>query len=78
MTETKGNENRRAFTKGLAEVKVKDAQAVRSEIMAILGVTSLQMFRKYSRGRVQSFDIAKYEAVGKVFRKYGVRDPWGL
>ena len=78
MTAVNNGINRRAFRKGLAEVKIKDYPAVKGEIMAVLGIKSQQMFRNYSYGRVQTLDIAKSEAIALVFRRYGVLSPWGL
>ena len=78
MTATKNGINRRAFQKGLGEVKAKDLPAVRAEIMALLGVTSQVSFRNYANGKVQTLDIEKYEGIDQVFKRYGVASPWGL
>ena len=67
----------RAFDKGLRELRVKDVNAARAEIMAALGVNTAQSLRNYARGLKKTLDVEKAAAIAAIFARYGVADPWG-
>ena len=70
--------HRKAFKKGLSEIKIKDLQDVKRALMSILGVTTPQAFRNYLNGRVQNMDVDKASQIEDLFASYGVTQPWGL
>lgn len=76
--ETKNINEKRAFAKGLKELRVKDVEQVRSAIISILGVTTMQSFRNYANGRVETLDVEKAKQIEALFASYGVNNPWGL
>lgn len=67
----------RSFRKGLAEIRMKDSQAIRAELKGILGVSTKQGLAHYANGKAKSLDVDKARAIEEVFARYGVRDPWG-
>lgn len=67
----------RSFRKGLAELKVKDAPAVKEEIKGILGITTKQSFARYADGKAPTLDVDKARRIEEVFARYGVFEPWG-
>lgn len=67
----------RAFAKGLRELRVKDVEAARAEIMAALEVNTAQSLRNYARGLKKSLDVEKAANIAAIFARYGVADPWG-
>lgn len=67
----------RSFRKGLAEIKMKDSQAVRAELKDILGVSTKQSLARYANGKAKTLDVDKARAIEEVFARYGVSDPWG-
>ena len=69
--------NTKAFLKGLRELRVKDVEAARAEIMAALGVNTAQSLRNYARGLKKSLDVEKAANIAAIFARYGVADPWG-
>ena len=68
----------RAFRKGLSELRVKDVQAVKAGIRAILGVNTKQSFARYADGKAPTLDVDKARAIEALFLRYGVTRPWGL
>ena len=76
--ETKNTNEKRAFAKGMRELRVKDVEQVRSAIISILGVTTMQSFRNYANGRVETLDVEKAKQIEALFASYGVNNPWGL
>lgn len=69
--------NSRAFTKGLQNLKVKDAPEAKAAIAAVLGITTKQSFIRYAFGRVKNLDVEKAAKIERIFRAYGVKDCWG-
>ena len=67
----------RAFAKGLRELRVKDVEAARAELMAALGVNTAQSLRNYARGTKKTLDVVKAADIAAIFARYGVTDPWG-
>ena len=70
------NTNNRQFFKGLSLIKVCDVEAVRTEIMYKLNITTRQGYNKRRAGKVR-FTVEEANAVEAIFAKYGVPDPWG-
>lgn len=73
---TNQSTNTKAFLKGLRELRVKDVDAARADIMAALEINNPVSFRNYSKG-LTTLDVAKAARIQEIFAKYGVRDPWG-
>lgn len=69
---------RKAFRKGLREIKVKDAPDVREAIFKILGVTTKQSFSNYANGKTVNLDVDKARQIEALFASYGVTDCWGI
>lgn len=67
----------RAFRRGLSNLKVKDVDAVRAEIMEVLGVTTRQSFLRYANGDAVRLDIDAARRIEEIFARRGVRDCWG-
>lgn len=67
---------KKAFQKGLGEVRVCQLAACRQEIMRVLGVTTLQSLRNYAAG-LKKLDVVTASEIELVFQKYGVNEPWG-
>jgi hypothetical protein len=67
----------RSFRKGLAELKVKDVQTVKSGIKDILGVGSKQSFARYADGKAPTLDVDKARRIEEIFARFGVTQPWG-
>ena len=76
--ETKNTNVKRAFAKGMRELRVKDVEQARTAIISILGVTTMQSFRNYANGRVETLDVEKAKQIEALFASYGVNNPWGL
>lgn len=73
---TKQNENQ-GFGAGWQQLRLVDTQAVKQEIMQILGVTTEASFRNYRMGRLVP-DRIEAEQIEHVFHNYGVRQNiWG-
>lgn len=68
----------KAFRRGLRELKVKDVPAVKTAIIAILGITTDASFNNYASGRVKNLDVDKAAQISDLFARYGVSKPWGL
>lgn len=73
----------KAFRRGMARfdqeiAAIKDRRnALRSEIMAVLGIKNKVSFVRYADGRA-TLDITKHQAIEKLFEKYGISAPWGF
>ena len=76
--ETKNTNEKRAFAKGMRELRVKDLDQARTSIMSILGVTTLQSFRNYANGKVKTLDVDVAHQIEALFESYGIMNPWGL
>lgn len=67
-----------AFEKGWDNLKIKDVTAVRAEIMAYFGFTTIQAFQNRRSGDIEprASDVIAIEAI---FEKYGVpvNQVWG-
>lgn len=70
MTKTK------LFQKGLSLLRICDLERCRAELMAALGVETLQSLRMYARGE-RRLDVEVAGEIEQIFKRYGVDDPWG-
>ena len=75
--ETKNINEKRAFAKGLKELRVKDVPVVKAGIMDILGVGTRHSFVRYADGRAETLDVDKARRIEELFASFGVTDPWG-
>lgn len=68
----------KAFRKGLNDTKVRHKEAVRNEIWQVLGLgaTCRQLFNAYADGQ-KPLDVEAYHKIDKIFKRYGVPQPWG-
>lgn len=75
--------NVRAFRKGLAALDMEiDAikrkrMALRADLMGALGINNRVSFCHYADGKTK-LDKAVAIKVAKVFKKYGIDNPWGF
>lgn len=67
----------KAFRKGLGELRRKDYAAAVAEIKAVLGINNRWSFTQYADGKL-SLDVVVREQIAATFRKYGVRQPFGM
>lgn len=65
-----------SFSKGFGQVQLKDAEQVKTEIMAVFGNKSRQSWYDRLNGR---YDPTKpqYDAVEEIFHKRGITEIWG-
>lgn len=66
-----------AFQLGWSQVRNKDMQSVRKELMEVLGVTTRAAFLARLKGDVEP-KVSQAKAVEEVFAKYGVKNVWGI
>ncbi len=64
------------FQKGLNNILVKHLKPVKQQITQILGVKNPVSFQRYRRGLSEP-SKSKAEAIERLFKQYGVDDPWG-
>lgn len=69
---------KRAFRKGLREIRIKDKAAVYQGIMAILGVSTTASLYNYASGKTRSLYSHEEKEIERLFAEYGVADCWGL
>lgn len=62
---------------GWSQVRNKDMQSVRKELMKVLGVTTRAAFLARLKGDVEP-KVSQAKAVEEVFAKYGVKNVWGI
>jgi hypothetical protein len=65
-----------SFEKGWENRKSKDTEAIMSEIMEALGITSRFGWKIRLLGRVEP-KVTEVERIEAVFAKYGISDIWG-
>lgn len=66
---------KKGFTTGLGEVKKKDYNKVKEEIMVALGNVGKMSFSKYSRGLIE-LKVWQATAIENVFKNYGITKIW--
>lgn len=65
-----------SFMHGWLQVKNGEIEAVRTEIMQVLNITSREAFRLRLMGKVEP-KVSEKEAIEAVFHKYGIKKIWG-
>lgn len=66
-----------AFQLGWSQVRNKDVQIVRKELMKVLGVTTRAAFLARLKGDVEP-KVSEAKAIEETFAKYGVKNVWGI
>ena len=64
------------FLKGYNQVQRKDLVAVRTEIMAALGITTRGTFYARMRGKPEP-KVSEAQAIEAIFHRYNITDIWG-
>jgi hypothetical protein len=67
----------KSFNKGMREVAHGKYQALKSALMAAIGISSEPIWRKYRNGQTKYLDIEVAERIERTFAEYGVKQPWG-
>ncbi|MCD8286213.1 MAG: hypothetical protein LUD50_03185 [Clostridia bacterium] len=65
-----------SFEKGWMQVRNKDLQNCKRDLMQCLNITTNVGFRKRLKGEYEP-RVSEYRAIEAVFSKYGVTDVWG-
>lgn len=65
-----------AFKKGWDMVPKSKLQEVRTDLMAVLGITSLTSFYSRMKG-IPEPTMSEGERIQAVFAEYGITDIWG-
>lgn len=65
-----------AFVRGFSQVKQKDIQALKSEILKELGLKTRVSWYNRLYGNVEP-KISEAQAIEKIFKKYGIKEVWG-
>jgi len=66
---------KKGFTTGLGEVKKKDYNKVKEEIMLALGNVGKMSFSNHSRGLIE-LKVWQATVIEAVFSKYGIKNIW--
>lgn len=61
----------------MREVRHGDAVAIKRELMTGLGIKARQTFAKHRDGRTKEMTVVNKEIIERIFRAYGVDNPWG-
>ncbi|WP_196018115.1 hypothetical protein [Alistipes senegalensis] len=67
----------KSFNKGMRVVAHGKYQALKSALMAAIGISSEPIWRKYRNGQTKYLDIEVAERIERTFAEYGVKQPWG-
>jgi len=65
-----------SFRKGWSQVRVIDRKSVMIKLMYAMNISSRRQFQARLRGDHEP-KVTEYEAIKKIFAKYGIKDPWG-
>lgn len=68
--------NEYSFKKGFAQVRQKDVQKVKEQIMSALGLTTRVSWYARLNGDVEP-KVSEARAIEEVFAGYGIKDVWG-
>ena len=68
--------NNFSFKKAWSQVRQKDIEDVRNEIMAALGLTTKAAFYNRLNGDVEP-KVSEANAIEDIFNKYGITEIWG-
>lgn len=69
-------DKKNSFKRGFMQLKQKDVEAVKSEIMAGIGITTRMPWHMRMAGRME-LKQSEREYIESVFKKYGIIDVWG-
>lgn len=64
-----------SFEKAYSRVPLKDAEAVKNEIMQALKLKSRASWRNYLKGKTEA-RISQATAISEIFAKYGIDNVW--
>lgn len=67
----------KSFNKGMREVAHGKYQALKSALMAAIGISSEPIWRKYRNGQTKVLDVNVAAKIEATFAEYGVKQPWG-
>lgn len=67
---------RYSFRKGYMKVSLEDKNAVRQELMELLGITSMTYFSRVLNCGIINIRLPFYEAINQVFLKRNITDVW--
>ena len=77
------SKKKRDFRKGLKNLKIKDKENAKKEILQALGLSSNVSFWRYKKGiskngKEKYLEEEKWQIIEKIFAKYGVKpkDVW--
>lgn len=65
-----------SFKKGFGQIQQKDADAVKKEIMAALGITTRAAWWQRLNGVVEP-KVSEAQSIERIFNEYGVTEIWG-
>lgn len=68
--------NEYSFRKGFSQVRQKDVQKVKKQIMSELGLTTRAGWYLRLNGNVEP-KVSEARAIEAVFANYGIKDVWG-
>lgn len=69
-------DNQFSFKCGFMQLKQRDVQTVKKEIMSGLGITTRAAWGQRLNGKTEP-KLPEKEFIEKVFRRYGIIDVWG-
>lgn len=67
---------RYSFKKGFMQVSIGEKDAVKKELMDILGITGRTYFSTVLNAGIQDISISKYQAITNLFARRGITDVW--
>lgn len=68
---------RYSFLRGWNDLKLRDVNAAKEDIMSALGIKSNATFYRRLRGQIVP-TIEEYDGIIEIFKKYGVKQPFGV
>ena len=67
---------RYSFKKGFMQVSIGEKNAVKKELMGILGITGKNYFSTILNAGILNISITKYNAITQAFARRGITDVW--
>ena len=67
---------RYSFKKGFMQVSIGEKNAVKKELMGILGITGKTYFSTILNAGIPNISITKYNAITQAFARRGITDVW--
>lgn len=67
---------RYSFKKGFMQVSIGEKDAVRKELMDVLGITGRTYFSTVLNAGILDISISKYQAITNLFARRGITDVW--